>query len=108
MREHFWREAGGVVECFEPFCGLDGVVASAREAGAIRRVCGPGFLIVTPGIRPAWAAADDQRRIVTPARAMAGGSDILVIGRPITRAGDPVAAARRVLDEVQEGLAETT
>jgi len=89
-------------------CGLDGVVASAREAGAIRRVCGPGFLIVTPGIRPAWAAADDQRRIVTPARAMAGGSDILVIGRPITRAGDPVAAARRVLDEVQEGLAETT
>ncbi|HHQ48523.1 MAG TPA: orotidine-5'-phosphate decarboxylase, partial [Acidobacteria bacterium] len=84
-------------------CGLDGVVASAREAAAIRKVCGPDFLIVTPGIRPAWAATDDQRRIVTPARAMAGGSDILVIGRPITRATDPVEAARKVLEEIIEG-----
>ncbi len=84
-------------------CGLDGVVASAREATAIRRACGPDFLIVTPGIRPAWAAADDQRRIVTPASAMAGGSNILVIGRPITRADDPAAAARRVLEEIRGG-----
>ncbi len=80
--------------------GLDGVVASAREAGAIRAACGPEFLIVTPGIRPRRAAADDQKRIVTPADAVAAGADILVIGRPITRAPDPAAAARRILEEL--------
>ncbi len=83
-------------------CGLDGVVASAREAAAIRDACGPGFLVVTPGIRPAWAAADDQRRIVTPADAVAAGADVLVVGRPVTRAGDPLAAARRILAELGE------
>ena len=83
--------------------GLDGVVASAKEAAAIRTACGPGFVIVTPGIRPAWAAANDQRRIVTPAAAIASGADILVIGRPITRAGDPAAAARRILEEMSGG-----
>ncbi len=81
-------------------CGLDGVVASAREAAAIRRACGPDFLIVTPGIRPAWAATDDQRRIVTPAEAVERGADILVVGRPITRADDPAAAAAGVLEEI--------
>ena len=85
-------------------CGLDGVVASAREASLIRKACGPGFLIVTPGIRPAWSVADDQRRIVTPAGAMRDGADILVIGRPITRADDPAAAARRILQEMTTGL----
>ncbi len=84
-------------------CGLDGVVASAREAAAIREACGPGFLVVTPGIRPAWAATDDQRRIVTPAEAVARGADILVVGRPITRADDPAAAASRVLEEIGRG-----
>jgi len=81
-------------------CGVDGVVASAREAAAIREACGPGFLIITPGIRPAWSATDDQRRIVTPAEAVERGADILVVGRPITRAADPAAAAARVLEEL--------
>ncbi len=82
-------------------CGLDGVVASAREAAKIRRVCGPDFLIVTPGIRPSWAAGNDQRRIVTPVDAVLAGSDILVVGRPITTADDPRAAAADVLSEMK-------
>ncbi len=82
-------------------CGIDGVVASAREAANIRRICGPDFLIVTPGIRPSWAAGDDQRRIVTPADAVSSGSDILVIGRPITTADDPQAAADDILAEMR-------
>jgi len=73
-------------------CGLDGVVCSAREAGRLRAACGPEFLLVTPGIRPAGAAPDDQARIITPERAVANGADYLVIGRPITQAPDPVAA----------------
>ncbi len=81
-------------------CGLDGVVASAGEATGIRRDCGPDFLIVTPGIRPSWAAGDDQRRILTPADAVAAGSDILVVGRPITTADDPGAAAQAILAEM--------
>ncbi len=82
-------------------CGLDGVVASAQEAERIRRVCGPDFLIVTPGIRPSWAAGNDQRRIVTPAKAVTAGSDILVVGRPITTADDAQAAAKSILAEMQ-------
>jgi len=85
--------------------GLDGVVASAQEAPEIRRECGPGFLIVTPGIRPTWAAADDQRRVLTPAEALAAGADLLVVGRPITRAPDPLAAANRVVAEMGAGAA---
>jgi orotidine-5'-phosphate decarboxylase len=82
--------------------GLDGVVASAREAPAVRRECGDGFLIVTPGIRPSWSASDDQRRIMTPREAVAAGADILVIGRPITGADSPRDAARRILDELDQ------
>lgn len=82
-------------------CGLDGVVASAQEAADIRRLCGPDFLIVTPGIRPTWAAGDDQRRIVTPADAVKAGSDILVVGRPITTADDPQTAVAQVLSEMK-------
>lgn len=79
---------------------LDGVVASAREAASIRRECGDDFLIVTPGIRPTWSATGDQKRIMTPANAIAAGSDILVIGRPITSAKAPAEAADRVLGEL--------
>ncbi|MCC6193813.1 MAG: orotidine-5'-phosphate decarboxylase [Burkholderiales bacterium] len=73
-------------------CGLDGVVCAAPEAPALRRAIGPGFKLVTPGIRLADAARDDQARIVTPEAALANGADYLVIGRPITQAADPVAA----------------
>lgn len=82
--------------------GLDGVVASAREAAAIRRACGPELTIVTPGIRPLWAASDDQRRIVTPADGIAAGADVLVVGRPITRADDPLEAARSIATEIED------
>jgi orotidine-5'-phosphate decarboxylase len=77
-------------------CGLDGVVCSAAEAPALRRELGADFKLVTPGIRPEGAAADDQARFVTPEAAIARGADYLVIGRPITRAPDPVAALERI------------
>jgi orotidine-5'-phosphate decarboxylase len=81
-------------------CGLDGVVASAHEIEMLRRHCGPELAIVAPGIRPGWASADDQKRIVTPAEALRAGADYLVVGRPITRAEDPAAAAARIADEM--------
>ena len=80
--------------------GLDGVVCSAQEASAIRALAGSGFQLVTPGIRPAFAAQGDQQRIMTPTDAMAAGSDFLVIGRPITAAEDPMAALQAVEDEL--------
>ncbi|MGA2282055.1 MAG: orotidine-5'-phosphate decarboxylase, partial [Verrucomicrobiota bacterium] len=84
--------------------GLDGVVASPREISAIRQACGPGFLIVTPGIRPASAATDDQARIATPASAIVAGADYLVVGRPITGAPDPVAAADAIVAEMDGAM----
>jgi orotidine-5'-phosphate decarboxylase len=82
--------------------GLDGVVASPQEVGAIRRACGPAFLIVTPGIRGGAAVSDpdDQQRTATPAGAIAAGSSYLVIGRPITGAGDPRRAALGMAEEI--------
>ena len=77
-------------------CGLDGVGCSAAETAALRRELGAAFKLVTPGIRPAGSAPDDQARIVTPEAAIASGADYLVIGRPITRAADPVAALARI------------
>jgi orotidine-5'-phosphate decarboxylase len=81
-------------------CGLGGVVCSPREIKAIRAACGPDFKLVVPGIRPDWAAAGDQKRITTPAQAIRDGADYIVIGRPITGADDPLAAAKRIADEL--------
>ena len=83
-------------------CGLDGVVASPQETAAIRQACGPNFVIVTPGIRggAAQTKADDQNRTLTPAQAMAAGSSYLVVGRPITAAQDPRAAALAINAEL--------
>ncbi len=82
-------------------CGLDGVVCSATDLPAIRSACGPDFLTVVPGIRPAGADVQDQKRIATPASAVAAGADILVIGRPVTGAPDPASALDRILAEVE-------
>ena len=79
--------------------GLTGVVCSPLEAAQVKEACGAGFLTVTPGIRFADSAADDQRRIMTPAKAKTHGCDCIVVGRPITAAADPVAAYRRCLEE---------
>ncbi len=85
--------------------GMDGIVASPREVAAVRStVISPGFLIVTPGIRPAGVAADDQKRIMTPAQAIRAGADYIVVGRPITGAKNPVESAEQVLEEIESGL----
>ncbi len=80
--------------------GIDGVVASPREVPLIRQACGNDFLIVTPGVRPSFAASDDQKRIMTPAEAVAAGSNYLVIGRPISAAADPLQAVEAIVDEM--------
>jgi orotidine-5'-phosphate decarboxylase len=81
--------------------GVDGVVASPHEAAMARRIGGDGFLVVTPGVRPAWAGKDDQARASEPAQALRAGASHLVCGRPITAATDPRAAALRIVDEMQ-------
>ena len=83
--------------------GLGGVVCSPHEVAAVRKSCGVGFKLVVPGIRPASAALGDQKRVMTPAEAVAAGADHLVIGRPITQARDPVAAARAIVAELGTG-----
>lgn len=107
-----WQEVGGHLPIQEHVLelaalakssGVDGVVASPREAGSIREIAGKDdFLIVTPGIRPSFAQTDDQKRIATPSQAFKDGSSMLVIGRPITQAIDPCAAARLILKEIKE------
>lgn len=80
--------------------GLDGVVCSAQEAAALRQQCGKDFCLVTPGIRPANAAANDQSRIMTPRAALEAGSSYLVIGRPITQAADPLMALKEIFQDI--------
>ena len=80
--------------------GLDGVVCSSRETAILRNELGPDFRLITPGIRPLGSQADDQRRVMTPADAIRAGSDYLVIGRPVTRADDPVSVLRTINSEL--------
>jgi len=83
--------------------GLDGVVCSPLEIETLRHNLDPGFKLITPGIRPAGSAADDQKRIMTPATALKAGSDYLVIGRPITQAADPIASLNKINDSLSSG-----
>ena len=82
--------------------GLDGVVASPLEIELIRKVCGNDFVILTPGVRPTWAAANDQQRVMTPAEAIDAGADYIVVGRPITAADNPREAARKIVQEIDK------
>ena len=84
--------------------GVDGLVASAAEAAMVRRTVGAEMLLVTPGVRPAGAAAGDQKRVATPAEAIRNGADYLVVGRPVTEAADPRAAAEALVAEIGVGL----
>ena len=84
--------------------GMDGVVASPLEIARIRRECGRGFLIVTPGVRPASQGHDDQKRVMTPGEAMRAGADYLVVGRPIREAADPLATVREVVADMARGF----
>jgi orotidine-5'-phosphate decarboxylase len=85
--------------------GMTGVVASPHEVRCIRRACGPEFVIVTPGVRPAAAGWDDQKRVSTPAAAIRAGADYLVVGRPIRDARSPRDAARAIVDEMAVAFA---
>jgi orotidine-5'-phosphate decarboxylase len=82
-------------------CGIDGVVCSPQEIQGIRAACGSDFKIVTPGIRPSWSEAGDQKRITTPRQALELGADYMVIGRPIIKAVDQNEAARRIIEELE-------
>jgi orotidine-5'-phosphate decarboxylase len=113
LRKHLFVESASVEEYVQHLaiqakqCGLDGVVCSAQEAAVIRDVCGPDFLLVTPGIRPSAAVADerpDQARVITPGEAIKNGADYLVVGRPITAAANPVQATEAIVAELQEAL----
>eukprot|EP00967_Tisochrysis_lutea_P154323 scaffold306287_cov29-Tisochrysis_lutea.AAC.1 len=85
-------------------CGMDGVVCSAEEISAIRAACGPAFVLVVPGIRPAGAAIGDQKRVMTPAQAMGAGATSLVVGRPITQAEVPKDAAASIVAEAKSAM----
>ncbi len=84
--------------------GLDGVVASAKEVRKIKEICGKDFVTVTPGIRPLWAAKGDQQRVFSPAEAISEGADYIVVGRPIVQAEDPLEAARKIIEEMNNGI----
>jgi len=100
------RERVLMLAGFSKKAGCAGVVCSGLEASDVKKKCGQSFVVVAPGIRPAWAmiSGDDQRRVMTPAQAVKSGSDYVVIGRPIHRAADPVGAAQKVAEEIEEAL----
>ena len=80
--------------------GMDGIVCAPHEVAAIRAETGPDFILMVPGIRPGWAEAGDQKRVMTPAEAVGAGASYIVVGRPITAAADPGAAAARIAEEL--------
>jgi len=84
--------------------GLHGVVCSPLEAKKIKELCGENFYTICPGVRPTWAATNDQKRIMTPKMAIENGADFLVVGRPITKSENPVHAAKLILEEIKEGM----
>lgn len=98
--ERATTEHAGALAALARECGLDGVICSPHETAALRRAMGPDFVLMVPGVRPAWAAAGDQKRVMTPAEAMRAGATHLVVGRPITKAADPLEAARRIAGEL--------
>ena len=82
--------------------GIDGLVCSGEEAGALRGIVGANMVLVTPGIRPADSAQGDQKRVMSPARAIAAGADYLVVGRPVVEARNPKAAADAIVAEIEQ------
>jgi orotidine-5'-phosphate decarboxylase len=88
--------------------GVDGLVCSAEEAATLRSIAGARMVLVTPGIRPSGSAAGDQKRIMTPARAIEAGADFLVVGRPVLEAGDPKAAADAIVAEIEKASQRRT
>ena len=88
--------------------GISGLVCSAEETALLRKHLHPGILLIVPGIRPAGAAAQDQKRIATPAQAIAAGASFLVVGRPITQADNPAKAAQAILEEIEQELTQKT
>ena len=99
------RDAAMLFAGIAKTAGVGGVVCSASEIAAVRATCGQDFKIVTSGIRPTWHGSNDQRRIDTPFEAIKRGADYVVIGRPITRAPHPVAAAHAIAEEIEYALA---
>jgi len=89
-------------------CGVDGAVCSPLEVSTLRGLVPTTFTLMVPGVRPSWSASGDQKRVLAPADALAAGADYLVIGRPITAAEDPGAAARRIVDELSAGSLQAT
>lgn len=87
--------------------GLTGVVASPREVVAVKQACGRDFLVVTPGVRPAWAAVNDQKRVRTPSEALRDGADYIVVGRSVTAADDPARAIERLISEIETDAQRT-